>query len=215
MPYDNEGVRMVDVRYWTVKPNDDIEVNWPEIGFAYGVTSRWTTELLLSYIGSSELATRLSMLSWQNDLLLTQGELPFDLALHLVLTSERIDTAYRAVEFGPVFQTDIDRTQLNANLFVEHNYGPAAPTATFLKYQWQVRQRWVPLLHLGLQGFGEVGPWDHWLPRDKQSHRAGPALFSTLRLADRQAIKIQAAFLIGKTYGQSGHELSLRAVYEF
>ena len=214
-PYDNEGVRMVDFRYWAVKPQGGTEVRWPEIGLGYGVTSRWTTELFLSYIGSSEMAMRLSTLNWQNDVLLTQGELPVDIALHLLLTSDRIDTDYRAVEFGPVFQTDIDRTQLTANFFFEHNYGPDAPSPTFLKYQWQVRYRWMPQLNFGLQGFGEVGPWDNWLPRSEQSHRAGPALFSTLRLGDHETVKLQAAYLIGKTYGYSGREFSMRATYEF
>ena len=214
-PYDNEGVRMVDFRYWAVKPQDGTEVRWPEIGLGYGVTSRWTTELFLSYIGSSEMAMRLSTLNWQNDVLLTQGELPVDIALHLLLTSDRIDTDYRAVEFGPVFQTDIDRTQLTANFFFEHNYGSDIPSPTFLKYQWQVRHRWLPQMHVGLQGFGEVGPWDDWLPRSQQSHRAGPALFTTLHLAEREAIKLQGAYLVGKIYGRSMHEFTMRAVYEF
>ena len=206
---------MVDFRYWTVKFDGQSEVIWPEIGFAYGVTSRWTTELLLSYIGSSQMATRLSNVTWQNDVLLTQGELPFDLALHLLLTSDRIDIAHKSVEFGPVLQTDIGRTQLNANFFFEHNYGPEAPAVTLLKYQWQVRYRWVPLLHFGLQGFGEVGPWSNWLPRSEQSHRAGPALFITFRLGDHEAIKVQAAYLFGKVYGMNANEFTLRAVYEF
>ncbi|MDH4052233.1 MAG: hypothetical protein OEU93_11690 [Rubrivivax sp.] len=214
-PYDNAGIRMVDFRYWTVKPQGGTEVVWPEVGLAYGVTSRWTTELLLSYIGSSQMATRLSTLNWQNDVLLTQGELPFDLALHMLMTSNRMDPDYSAVEVGPVFQTDVDRTQLNANLFFEHNYGPQAPSQTFLKYQWQVRHRWMRQLHVGAQGFGEVGPWDDWLPRAKQSHRAGPALFTTVHLAEDQALKLQAAYLIGKTYGRNGHEFTMQAVYEF
>jgi hypothetical protein len=206
---------MVDFRNWTVKPQGGTEVVWPEIGLAYGVTSRWTTELLLSYIGSSQMATRLSTLNWQNDVLLTQGELPFDLALHMLMTSNRRDPDYSAVELGPVFQTDVGRTQLNANLFFEHHYGPQAPNPTFLKYQWQVRHRWMRQLHVGVQGFGEVGPWDDWLPREKQSHRAGPALFTTVPLAEDQALRLQAAYLIGKTYGRSGHEFTMRAVYEF
>ena len=215
-PYDNEGLRIIDLRYWTVKPDGGTEVVWPEFGFFYGVNSRWTTGILLSYIGSADMATRLSTVNLQNDVLLTQGELPFDLALHLLLTSNRIDTDERSVEFGPVFQTDIDRTQLNFNVFFEHSYGSSyTPNVTYLKYQWQIRQRWIPQLNFGLQGFGELGPWDDWSPQSQQSHRVGPALFSTFRLGGHQAIKVQGAYLFGKTYGQRGTELSLRAVYEF
>jgi len=214
-PYDNEGVRVIDLRYWTVKPDGGTEVAWPEIGLGYGVNSRWTTEFLLSYIGSSQMPTRLSTVNWINDVLLTQGELPFDLALHLQLVSDRIHADRRSVEFGPVLQTDVGRTQLNGNLFFEHVYGPDTPDATLLKYQWQIRHRWMPQMHVGVQGFGELGPWNNWSTGAKQSHRAGPVVYGIFRLDDRRAMKMQAAYLFGKTYGQGGHELSLRAWYEF
>ena len=214
-PYDNEGIRTVDFRYWTVKPHGSTEVSWPEIGFGYGVTSRWTTELFMSYVGSSEMAMRPSSLNWQNEFLLTQGELPFDLAMHLQLISDQGQTGGNAIEFGPVLQTDIGRTQLNANLFLERGYGTGMPSPTQLKYQWQLRHRWLPQLHFGLQGFGELGRWDDWASSATQSHRAGPALFTTLRLADHEAIKVQAAYLVGKTYGRSGHMFTMRANFEF
>jgi len=212
-PYDNEGLLTVEVRYWTVKPDGGTEVIWPEVGFGYGVTSRWTTTLLLSYIGSSKRPMEQSSLNWQNEVLLTQGELPFDLALHLQLIADRVDTERRAFEFGPVLQTEFGRTQLNANLIFERKWGTAQPSPTKLKYQWQVRHHWRPQLHFGAQGFGELGPWDDWAT--KQSHRAGPALFTTFRGAEREAIKVQAAYLVGRTYGKSGHMFTLRAHYEF
>jgi hypothetical protein len=33
-PYDNAGLRTIDVRYWTFKPTNKKEYIWPEIGFA-------------------------------------------------------------------------------------------------------------------------------------------------------------------------------------
>lgn len=214
-PYSNEGLVSVDFRYWTVKPRDGIETVWPELGLAYGVTSRWTTELFMSWIGSSNSATRPSTLNWQNDFLLTQGEWPFDLALHAQLIRSETTANTRALEFGPVLQTDFGRTQANFNLFFDRDYGRNAARPTRLKYQWQLRHRWVPQLHLGVQGFGEVGPWDDWAPANQQSHRAGPALFSTLRLGGQDVVKLQAAYLLGKTYGSSGHMFTLDARYEF
>jgi hypothetical protein len=213
--YDNEGVRTVDFRYWTVKRPGAPEVVWPEVGLAYGVTSRWTTEILASWVGSSQFATRLSTVNWLNDVLLTQGELPFDLALHTHLIRYQSDEPGGSFEFGPVLQTDIGRTQLNANLFFEREFGTSAVEPTQLKYQWQARYRWKPALHVGLQGFGELGEWNHWAPRDQQSHRAGPVVFGTLPLGDRQALKAQAAYLVGSTYGSHGHMFSLRVHWEF
>jgi len=213
--YDNQGLANADLRYWTVKYPNRPEVVWPEVGLGYGVTSRWSTELFASYVGSAPLSTQLSTLNWQNDFLLTQGELPLDIGLHAQLVANQLDDRGRAIEFGPVLQTDVGRTQLNGNVFFERGWGGLDSGATQMKYQWQLRHRWQPWLHVGLQGFGELGPWDHWLPRDQQSHRAGPALFGTLRVDDKQALLVQAAYLYGSIYGRDGRMFTMRVQYVF
>lgn len=213
--YDNEGQASADLRYWTVKFPNRPEVVWPEAGFGYGVTSRWSTELFASWIGSSQMPMQLSTWNWQNDFLLTQGELPLDIALHTQLIRNQLDEGGRAVEYGLVLQTDVGRTQLNGNVFFERGWGGLDSGATQMKYQWQLRHRWMPGLHVGAQGFGELGPWDHWLPRDQQSHRIGPALFGTLRFDDRQALLVQAAYLFGSIYGRDGRMFTMRAQLVF
>jgi hypothetical protein len=214
-PYNNEGIRTIDFRYWTVKPPGQSEVIWPEIGFGYGVTSRWTTELFISYIGSSQFATRPSSLNWQNDYLLTQGDKSYDLALHAQIVSEWDHRSQGAVEFGPVFQTEIGQTQVNANVFFERFYGLPQSLPTQLKYQWQLRRRLFPGLHYGAQGFGELGAWNDWEASAKQSHRAGPALFANFHFADKSVMKVQAAYLLGKVYSQRVDMFTLRAHYDF
>jgi hypothetical protein len=213
--YDNDGVRTLDFRYWTVKFPGRPEVIWPEAGFGYGVSTRWYTELYASFIGSSQTATKLSTWNWQNDVLLTQGEIPVDVALHANLTRYANSEDGYALEFGPVLQTDVDRTQLNANVFFERGHGGTESAPTQMKYQWQVRYRWKPLLNIGAQGFGELGRWDHWAPRDQQSHRAGPAMFGTLPLGDRESLLYQAAYLMGSIYGRQGNMFSMRVQYAF
>ncbi len=214
-PYTSEGVLFADFRYWTVALVGNTEVNWPELGLGYGVNSRWTTELFMSWIGSHTMATRPSTLNWQNNVLLTLGEWPVDVALHLQWVGDRFDTHHHTLEFGPLLQTDIGRTQLNANLIFERDGGGAASQPTRLKYQWQWRWRWMPPLHLGMQGFGELGTWNDWSPRAQQSHRAGPAAFGTWRVDEHRVIGLQAAWLLGKTYGRQGHMFTLRATAEF
>ena len=80
--YDNAGKVAVDFRYWTVKLPNRKETVWPELGLSWGVNSRWTSEVLLSYVGARSGPLTAETLNWQNDVLLTQGEWPFDLALH-------------------------------------------------------------------------------------------------------------------------------------
>lgn len=213
--YDSAGVATLDLRYWTVENHRRPKVDWPEIFAGYGVNSRWTTGLLASWVGSPGIATRLSTLAWVNDLLLTQGQWPLDVALHLQLNSNRIDRGNGSVEFGPVLQTDFGRMQVNANLLFERATGLARSEPTMAKYQWQLRYRWRPRLHVGLQGFGELGEWDDWAPHSRQSHRGGPALFGSVAVGDRQTLKLSAAWLQGRTYRRSGHMLSLRAAVDF
>ncbi|NRF70947.1 hypothetical protein HLB44_28470 [Aquincola sp. S2] len=209
------GTSSAELRYWTVKPRGEPERIWPELGIGHAVSSRWSTLLLASFIGSSNLHVRSSLWSWQNNLQLTQGEWPVDLALHanLIRPAERANG--HTLEFGPLLQTDVGRVQLNANLLFERRFGADAPRPTQLKYQWQFRHRWRAQLHWGLQGFGELGEWDHWAPRDRQSHRGGPALFASLPLSPGVTLKTHAALLIGSTYRDHGRMLSLRMACEF
>jgi hypothetical protein len=212
--YDDPGVVTADFRYWRVHPDGARPVDWPEFGIGWNVNGRWYTELYASYIGTPVSALRLDSLDWQNDVLLTRGQYPFDFALHTLLVMPQMPGGERNFEFGPVFQTDIARTQLNLNLVFEHGYGRDNGHPTGLKYQWQVRHRWQRWLHFGAQGFGEVGPWNHWSPQEQQSHRAGPALFGTLP-GGPGALSWQVAWLEGKTYTRRGSMLTARVKYDY
>jgi hypothetical protein len=213
--YDNEGVRTIDLRYWTVKSAGSPAVRWPEVGLGYGVSSRWYTEFYASFVGTLDTATTLSTWNWQNEFLLTQGQLPIDVAVHATLIKNA--DSYEGYEFeaGPVLQTDIGRTQINANIFFDRTFNASTSSPTQLKYQWQIKRRWKPALQFGLQGFGELGDWNHWSPRDEQSHRAGPAVFGSLPLGNGQTLLYQAACLFGSTYGQNGTMFSMRVQYAF
>ncbi len=213
--YENEGEKNIDFRYWTVKFPGQPETIWPEIGFGYSVTKRWYTEVYASYIGSAGQATAISSWNWQNDYLLTQGQYPIDVALHTNLYFNQGSGSGYALEFGPAMQTDFGRTQVNANLIFERSFGMTPEPATQLKYQWQVKYRWRPMFQFGLQGFGELGDWDHWAPQKFQSHRFGPVIAGTWSLGGKEAIKYQLAYLNGGIYTRNGYMLSSRMQYAF
>ncbi len=206
--YSDKGLRTLDFRYWTTKFDGMPELVWPELGFGYGVTDRWYTEVFASWINSTQIDAFISSWNWQNDYLLTQGQYPIDVALHSQLI--RSKGGNWAFEFGPVLQTDVGRTQLNFNVFLDRAFHTDRPRPTELKYQWQARYRWQRGLHFGLQGFGELGPWDDLPARSMQSHRAGPALFGKLEFADGVALNWQLAYLRGKIYGLPGYMVTSR-----
>lgn len=204
-PYSVPGQWALDVRYWSVKSPNEPATLWPEVGLRYGVSSRWTSELLVSWIGDSLREQKLSSLNWQNSFLLTQGQYPFDLAIHAQLI-RNIEQG-NELELGPVLQTEWGRTQLNFNLIFAHDW--SSSRGTQLKYQSQVLQRVRAGLRIGVQAFGELGRWDHW--SERQSHRLGPVL--RVNLLDR--IDLQAAYLWGKTYGSRGDMFSMQMVLPF
>lgn len=204
-PYDQAGRVGTELRYWTVKPPGQDATLWPEIGISYGINTRWTTRLLASWIGSGASDLVLSSVNWQHLVLLTQGERSYDLGLHAQLTRNRGDG--NALELGPVWQTDLGRLKLNANVFWEYD---SAKRDTRLKLQWRGVYRMAPGWRVGVEGFSEVGQWNDWAPRARQSHRAGPALLATLWDEGPDTVTLNAAFLFGKTYGSRGDMFTMQ-----
>jgi hypothetical protein len=217
--YDVENQLSLDYKYWNAHYNGRT-VAAPEFGVGCGVTSRWYTEAYAKWIKINGEGSRLVEMNWQNDYLLTQGQYPFDLALHTRIGKENTSAQGYILEWGPVLQTEIMRTQFNANLFFQRVYGvdaalvPAGGNHVEMTYQLQVKQRWKSWLQPGLQAFGEVGTWNDWLPRKQQSHRAGPALFGS-REFGHQELKYEAAYLIGRNSARTAKSFTMRVQLVF
>lgn len=204
-PYDQAGRVGTELRYWTVKPPGQEATLWPELGVSYGVNTRWTTRVLASWVGTGRPDMTLSSWNWQNVVLLTQGEKPYDLGVHLQLV--RNVGQGNALEAGPLWQTDLGPLKLNANAFWEYD---SSKRDTRLKLQWRGLYRLVPGWRVGAQGFSELGPWADGVPRRRQSHRAGPALLATLWDDGIDTVTLNTAFLFGKTYGSRGDMFTLQ-----
>lgn len=118
-------------------------------------------------------------------------------------------------KWSPLFQTEFGKVQLNANALFQRNYHAGEPNNMQFLYQWQVKYRWKPEFEFGVQGFGETGDYDRWATSDEQLHRAGPAVFGKLPLGGRQAIKYNAAWLLGASKAAPDNTLRLQVEYEF
>ncbi|PHV06887.1 hypothetical protein CSQ96_12930 [Janthinobacterium sp. BJB412] len=211
--YDVEGQASLDYKYWNAHYATRT-VAAPELGVGYGVTARWYTELYATWVKFNGEGARLSAQSWQNDYLLTQGQYAFDLALHTKVERPRERANGYGLEWGPVLQTEIGRTQFNLNLFFQRDYRAVAGGPTELAYQWQVKHRWKSWLQFGLQGFGEVGKWNDWLPAERQSHRYGPAVFGGRDVGGRE-LRYEAAYLVGKNSARTAKSFTMRVQYIF
>jgi len=118
--YDVENQASIDFKYWNAHYRGRTTAA-PELGVGYGVTSRWYTEVYAKWVKLNGAAGHWVQTDWQNDFLLTQGQYDFDLALHTRLGRARDSDAGYSVEWGPVLQTEIGRTQFNANLFFQRD----------------------------------------------------------------------------------------------
>jgi hypothetical protein len=214
--YDVEGQASIDYKYWHAQYNARTTAS-PEIGVGYGVTSRWYTEVYEQWFTRNGSGTRRVSTAWQNDYMLTQGQYAFDLAMHTKLERSHDREDGYMLEWGPVLQTEIGRTQFNANLFFQRDYRVAPGNGEHpmeLTYQLQVKHNWKPWLQPGLQAFGEVGKWNDWLPYGQQSHRAGPMIYGH-RDIGRQEVKYEFAYLIGKNSARAAKSFSMRVQYIF
>jgi hypothetical protein len=123
------------------------------------------------------------------------------------------------VRAGPLFQSTFGKLQLNGNVIFERAFGGAdedsVAQVTNIGYQWQARHRAGGQLDLGVQGFGEMGKWDQWSKTAEQSHRMGPAVFGKLMLGEHDAIKYNAAWLVGMTDAAPDSTLRMQIEYEF
>ena len=101
--------------------------------------------------------------------------------------------------FGPLVQWDTGPLRWNANLVFERKYRSKEEGEHPMEmgYQFQMKYPLVENFDVGVQAFGEMGKWNHWEPREEQSHKIGPAVIGKIKLAGRQAIQYNAAWLIG------------------
>jgi len=221
-PNVEQGEREVDFKLGFARNGAGDRQQASSIGYGYGASERWFTELYAKFQGGGGDANHLDAIEWENKFQLTEtGEYPIDIGLitEIEKPHRKGEPAYE-FKFGPLFQTEFGKLQLNANLLFERKFrGPDEDAAvqhnTEIGYQWQIKYRWLPTIEFGLQGFGEMGKWNHWDRRDQQDHRLGPALFGKLLLGNRQAIKYNAAWLIGASPAAADHTFRLQLEYEY
>ena len=185
------------------------------LGVGYGATEWWFTEFYVK--GEREGARSLfDAIEWENKFQLTEtGKYAIDVGFIAEFELPHDRTEGNEFVFGPLFQTEFDRVQVNFNPLLTNITRAVEGNCTYLGYQWQARLRRQQTLEFGVQGFGDMGRWNHLAPTSEQSHRAGPALFGNYPLGGAQAIVWNAALLFGLTSGSPDCNFRLQAEYEF
>jgi hypothetical protein len=210
------GEKEIDFKYGDARKSGDPRESASSIGFGYGATEWWFTELYLKYKKQNGESTKYDAIEWENKFQLTEtGKYPVDVGFLLEIERPQDHAEGWEVKWGPLFQTEFGKIQLNANLLFQRSYRSEAPSQLEFQYQWQAKYRWLQRFEFGVQGFGEMGKWDDWAKRDGQIHKVGPAIFGKIPVGEKQAIKYNAAWLLGASSAAPDHTFRLQAEYEF
>ncbi len=210
------GEREIDFKMGSSDKKDTPNEAAASLGLGYGVTQWWFTEIYVKYKRELNENTKFDAIEWENKFQLTEpGKYPVDVGFLIEIERPIDHDEGWEVKWGPLFQTEFGKVQLNANLLFQRNYGAASANDLLFKYQWQAKYRWKPELEFGVQAFGDMGTVDRWSPQDEQSHRMGPAIFGKLPFGGRKAIKYNAAWLMGTSKAAPDNTLRLQVEYEF
>ncbi len=216
-PIVEEGEKEIDFKAGTAKSRDGSRESQYSIGLGYGVNRWWFTEVYAKWHKEPDERHAFDAWEWENKFQLTEtGKYPVDVGFLLEIERPRDRSEGYEYRWGPLLQTDITSSvQANLNVLIEKHIRAAEAERAELGYEWQVKYRWRPDFEYGLQGFGDVGPWNHWEPHSEQPHIAGPAIFGRVKVGQKQAIKYNAGLLFGLTNGAPRNTLRLQAEYEF
>lgn len=212
------GEKEIDFKFGTAKQQDGTRKTVTSLGFGYGATEYWFTEIYLKR--ERDGSERLTLAEWENKFQLTEtGKYPVDLGLIVEIEAPLTNgNEPYELKLGPLLQTEFGKLQLNGNALFERKFGPRDADDNYfteIGYQWQVKYRWQPAFEFGAQGFGEMGKWNDWDQSNLQNHRFGPAIFGKIDVGQHQKIKYNAAVLFGVSDAAPDRTFRMQAEYEF
>jgi hypothetical protein len=213
--YDDAGATALDFRYWqTTRRTNTPDILMPELGLGRNVTGAWYTEVYAGWVKVGPQGMKRATLAWQNDYLFTQGQYPFDLALHTNLEHNTDRTRGNNIEIGPVLQTEWYRWFFNAGVFADRDVDAAAPGRTRAKYQLLAKYRMQESFEAGVLVFGEAGDWDA-APGAQRGHRVGPVFMGALPVGNGHSFRYELSWLRGTIADRRTRNFNARLQYVF
>ncbi len=212
------GESEIGVNYGTSAPVAGKRAQVTSFSMGYGVTEYWFTDVYLKQSRNGVQNT--TLIEWENKFQLTEkGKYPVDIGLVTELEIPVSGNAPSEVRIGPLLQKEFGKLRLNGNVLFERAFGKAdedgVPFSTNLAYQWQIKYRWQETLEFGVQGLGGLGTWNNWATQAGQNHRIGPVVSGEFDLGNHQAIKYNAAWLVGASAAAPNHTFRMSVEYEF
>ena len=109
------GEREIDFKYGVAGKKDEPTAQAASLGFGYGATEWWFTEFYVKGAREGSRST-FDAIEWENKFQLTEtGKYPVDVGFIAEFELPHDRTEGNEFVFGPLFQTEFDRLQLNFN----------------------------------------------------------------------------------------------------
>jgi hypothetical protein len=215
-PIVEEGEKEIDFKWGVEKHRHMPSSTATSIGFGWGATSHWFTELYGKWHREPGESSGFDAWEWENSFQLTEtGKYPVDLGFLFEIERPKDRSEGYELTYGPLLQKEWGPIQGNLNLLWQKHVRATEPFETELHYQLQLKYRAAEKFEWGAQGFGSLGQWDHWAPSSGQEHQFGPAIFGKVRTGTKQAIAYNAALLFGVTSASPKSAVRVQAEYEF
>jgi hypothetical protein len=182
----------------------------------YTPTDRYSTQVYVSWAADPGGSLRYGEWAWLNQFMVTTpGSGAFDAGALCGIEKPHERAEGTQILCGALIEWDTDHVQLNLNPLLERTRIADRPSETDLIYQWQAKTLVRHGVEVGAQGFGELGPWNHWSPAAQQSHTLGPAVFAKWGQGGGRTLSVDAAWLFGVGGGSPDHTLRVRLQEQF
>jgi hypothetical protein len=210
------GEREIDFKTGVQRNRDGSSASATSIGLGFTPTTWWFTELYAKYAKPPGERQSFDAWEWENRLQLTEtGKYPVDIGFLLEIERPKKRGEGYELTYGPMLQAEWGKVQGNLNLFIQKHLRATETFDTELHYQMQLKYRNTEKLEWGAQALGNVGQWNHWSRASQQEFKVGPALFGKIKTGTKEAIKWNAALLVGANNATPHTTLRLQAEYEF
>jgi hypothetical protein len=216
-PRVEEGEREIDTKFGTQKPrnSEDSSQAGASIGFGYGVTSWWFTEIYGKYNWDGN-SSQFDAVEWENKFQLTEtGKYFVDLGFLIELERPQNRSEGYEAKYGLLLQKDWNKWQANLNLLIQSRFTGSENQGSFFGYQGQVKYRLKPELHLGAQLFSWLEQLNNLSTTQQQQTSVGPAIFGKFKLGRREALVYNIAFLLGTTPSSPKNTIRMQVEYEY
>ena len=117
------GEKEIDLKAGTALKGNDPRESAASLGFGYGAKEWWFTEVYTKYKAENDEGTRHDAFEWENKFQLTEtGKYPVDVGFLLEIERPTNHAEGWEVKWGPLFQTEFGKVQLNGNVLFQRSY---------------------------------------------------------------------------------------------